>query len=187
MAEADASVACVVLTGAGGQFCHGLAPGREHAGGPYALDDLRRWTDALRTYPKPVLAAVEGVARGAGFELALACDLLIASQEARFMIDWQAPGDGLLVGPRGGPMHRLACHVTRARLLEWLWMQDGITPAELARHDFVCTICAAGQACATALDTTARLAERPADRLAAAKERANAIDDARQRAAMPVR
>jgi 2-(1,2-epoxy-1,2-dihydrophenyl)acetyl-CoA isomerase len=93
----DTSVRAVVLTGAGRGFCSGAdLKGRQrgkpndtptdanHAG----ADGLRRTYNplvlAIRTIEKPFLAAVNGVAAGAGCNLALACDIVLASDEARF-------------------------------------------------------------------------------------------------------
>ena len=92
-------VRAVLLTGTNGAFCAG-ADVREFAaqlesGGPEALSDhLRELADALhrdvviaiRKLDKPVVAAVNGVAAGAGFSLALACDLRVASSDARFLL-----------------------------------------------------------------------------------------------------
>lgn len=94
--EADPAVRAVLLKGAGGHFCSGgdLAPegpGDAHPGGSAAsvtLDIMNRvYGRALRRlhhFPKPVLAQVEGVAAGAGANLAFACDLVYATPDARF-------------------------------------------------------------------------------------------------------
>lgn len=92
--ERDAVVRCVVITGAGRAFCAGqdLASLRHLYEGdaPPAFGDLLRQRYnplilKLRTLEKPIIAAVNGVAAGAGCSLALACDLRIASETARFI------------------------------------------------------------------------------------------------------
>ena len=93
VAEADPEVRCVVLQGAGGHFCaggnvQGLVERR--AAGEAAqrrmLDHLHHWIETMASYPKPIVAAVEGAAAGAGFSLALACDLVVAASDARFVM-----------------------------------------------------------------------------------------------------
>jgi enoyl-CoA hydratase len=74
----------VVLTGAGGHFCAGADLGGVEDGGFRAA--LRSLLDALVSVPVPVMAAVSGAALGAGTQLAAACDLRVASADARFGI-----------------------------------------------------------------------------------------------------
>ena len=90
---ADGEVAVVVLTGAGRGFCTGgdvknMAEGSSQLGIEEALQRLRGRMDIsrlLHEIPKPTIAMVNGPAAGAGFSLALACDLRIASESARFI------------------------------------------------------------------------------------------------------
>jgi 2-(1,2-epoxy-1,2-dihydrophenyl)acetyl-CoA isomerase len=88
----DPACRVVVLTGAGRAFCAGqdLADGVYVEGGPQP--DLGRVVEAyiplirlIRAVPKPVIAAVNGLAAGAGVSLALACDLVYAARSASFM------------------------------------------------------------------------------------------------------
>lgn len=83
-AERDAAVRCIVITGAGRGFCAGQDLG---ALGTGPISDIVRnnynvWVSKIRTMEKPVLAAVNGVAAGAGCSLALACDLVVMSDKA---------------------------------------------------------------------------------------------------------
>lgn len=85
-ARTDEGVRAVVITGAGGDFCAGadLGGAREDR---HPLNRMRWIGDiamALHDLPKPVIAKVEGVAVGAGWNLALGCDLVVASPSARF-------------------------------------------------------------------------------------------------------
>jgi 2-(1,2-epoxy-1,2-dihydrophenyl)acetyl-CoA isomerase len=80
---------CVVITGAGGAFCSGadLSAERDGAERPHQLRAMRHVNDvalALHHLPQPTIAKVTGVAAGAGANLALGCDLIVASEEARF-------------------------------------------------------------------------------------------------------
>jgi enoyl-CoA hydratase/carnithine racemase len=79
---------CVVLTGAGGEFCSGadLDPG-DAGERPHQLAAMRRINQtfqALHDLPQPTIAKVDGVAAGAGMNMALCCDLVVASDRARF-------------------------------------------------------------------------------------------------------
>jgi enoyl-CoA hydratase/carnithine racemase len=87
-AATDASVRVVVLTGAGGAFCSGadLSPGGRDAA-KHQLVRMRDVADvalALHRLPQPTIAKVDGVAAGAGCNMALGCDLVVASDTARF-------------------------------------------------------------------------------------------------------
>src|ERR687895_282714 len=104
----DAAVRCVVLTGAGRAFSAGedlgaLASSYERAEPP-ALDRIlsERYNPlvrALRNAPKPVVAALNGVAAGAGASVALACDVRIASDRAKLALPFARVG---LVPDSGG-------------------------------------------------------------------------------------
>lgn len=104
-AERDDTLTAVVLTGADGFFCSGgnlnrllenrVLP-RSHQAD--SIDNLHRWIDALRDCPKPVIAAVDGAAAGAGFSLALACDLIVAGASAKFVMAYVRVG----LTPDGG-------------------------------------------------------------------------------------
>lgn len=79
----------LVITGANGEFCSGADLGSDRSGtGPVARYEGMKVVDdaalALHRLSKPTLAAVDGVAVGAGMNLALGCDLVIASDRARF-------------------------------------------------------------------------------------------------------
>jgi 2-(1,2-epoxy-1,2-dihydrophenyl)acetyl-CoA isomerase len=77
----------VILTGAGGDFCSGADVSGLGGRSQGALDGMRHVGSvvlALHHIPKPTIAKVAGVAAGAGCNLALGCDLIVASEEARF-------------------------------------------------------------------------------------------------------
>ena len=83
----DPDVRCVVMTGAGDAFCSGADLG---GGGDrqvhqlQAMNMIHRTVQALYSIMVPVIAKVNGVAAGAGMNMALACDLIVASDQARF-------------------------------------------------------------------------------------------------------
>ena len=85
--SADPEVGTAIVTGAGRAFCAGLDLKELGAGGLGGPGDAVTEGDmirAMRGFPGPILGAVNGVAVTGGFELALACDFLVASTEARF-------------------------------------------------------------------------------------------------------
>lgn len=92
-AAQDDTVRCIVLTGAGKAFGSGQDVrvfATSHAEGPLTgtsvgLQKYHRIINAIRTMPKPVIAAVRGVAAGASCNVALACDMRIAAEDARFI------------------------------------------------------------------------------------------------------
>jgi 2-(1,2-epoxy-1,2-dihydrophenyl)acetyl-CoA isomerase len=87
----DAAVRAVVLTGADGYFCAGGdLKGMQSAGDAPPADwrarmhDTQRWIEDLITLDKPLIAAVDGAAYGAGFSMALAADFVLVTPRARF-------------------------------------------------------------------------------------------------------
>ena len=107
-AEGDPEVRAVVLTGAGPKAFVAGADIAEYAAGDHQAfvryqAESRRLFSWLDAFPKPVIGAVNGYALGGGFELALCCDLLVASGNARFGLP-----EGLLgLSPGGGGTQRL--------------------------------------------------------------------------------
>ncbi|MDI3419195.1 enoyl-CoA hydratase/isomerase family protein [Streptomyces luteolus] len=88
-AGTDPEVRAVVLTGAGGDFCAGadLSARAGESAPPHPLHRMRKINDIallLHELPKPTVAKVDGVAVGAGWNLALGCDLVVATPRARF-------------------------------------------------------------------------------------------------------
>jgi enoyl-CoA hydratase len=138
---AEPSVRVLVLTGAGRAFCAGLdlkelAAGGAPALGGAAADPVR----ALAGFAGPVIAAVNGAAVTGGFELALACDVVLASEEARFA-DTHArvgvlPGWGLsqrlprLVGPGRAKELSLTGNFLGARQAEAWGLVNRVLPAD---------------------------------------------------------
>lgn len=140
----DAAVRVVILTGADRAFCAGLDLGEL---GSQGSQPLRAFSDAdmmtaIRGFPGPVIGAVNGFAITGGFELALACDLLIASSEARFA-DTHArvgilPGWGLsqklprLIGiGRAKELAFTGNFVDAQQALAWGLVNRVVAPAEL--------------------------------------------------------
>src|SRR3569623_3853588 len=111
VAETNPEVRSVVITGEGSMFCAGgnlqrLQSNRQQAPQVQAqsIEGLHSWIEAVRTFPKPVIAAVEGAAAGAGFSLALACDFIVAAENAFFIMAYS----NIALSPDGGASWSLA-------------------------------------------------------------------------------
>ena len=100
-AAGDDDTRVVVLAGAGGAFSSGGDLTPDEPSGDDVVTTMRRFgrtAQALHDLPKPVIAAVDGVAVGAGMSLALGCDLVVASDRARFALMFVRNGLGLDLG-----------------------------------------------------------------------------------------
>ncbi|MEX8516916.1 MAG: oxepin-CoA hydrolase, alternative type [Leptothrix sp. (in: b-proteobacteria)] len=174
-AESNPEIRAVVLTGAAGHFCGGgnlgqLALVRGQPEQQAArVDALHAWVEAIRSHPKPVIAAVEGAAAGAGCSLALACDLLVASSAARFGLAYGKLG----FTSDGGATHHLAHGLPRAQALEWLWLAQTRSTAELDRLGLVNRVTEPGAALAEALLLAEQLGRMAPNALASAKQLLN--------------
>ena len=140
VADADPQLRCVVLRGDGSHFCSGGnlqgLQERRRAGPPAQvamLDHLNQFIEALRAFPKPVIAAVEGAAAGAGFSLALACDLIVAAEDARFILSYGRIG----LSPDGGATWHLAQSLPRALVQQWVWLGEPLSARQLHDHGLV--------------------------------------------------
>lgn len=176
-AESDDEIRCVVLRGDGSHFCAGGDLNRlrgtrlrDDGGGPAAqrgsIDQFHAFVEALRALPKPVIAAVEGFAAGGGFSLALACDLVVAADDARFVMSYGRIG----LSPDGGGSWHLARRLPRAIALQMIWLPDPVGAAQMAQWGLVNRVVPAGETLAEALRLAGRLAEMAPNALASAKE-----------------
>jgi 2-(1,2-epoxy-1,2-dihydrophenyl)acetyl-CoA isomerase len=176
-AAADSSVRCLVLTGAGRAFCAGqdladpaVAPNPTPGGAPTDVGNvIDRFYKPLalrvRAMPVPVIAAVNGVAAGAGASLALGCDLVIATRSASFIQAFAKIG---LVPDCGGTwlLPRL---VGRANALGLAMTGDKL-PAEQAQAMGLIWRCADDASFADEVaSTAARLAAMPVKGLVATR------------------
>src|SRR5260370_15980157 len=135
-AERDSSIGAIVITGADQFFCAGGNLNRlleNRAKDPsvqaQSIDLLGEWIAALQASSKPVIAAVEGAAAGAGFSLALACDLIVAADDAKFVMSYARVG----LTPDGGGSWFLARALPRPLAAEILLEGKPVAAARL--HD----------------------------------------------------
>ncbi len=158
--EADEGVRGVVFTGAGGRaFCTGMDL-KERAG--FSEDDLRaqraRIVDLIRRVhelPVPTLAAVDGLALGGGFELALACDLVVASETASFGLPEVKVG----IFPGGGATQTLTWLVGPARARDVILTGRRLSAAEAEAWGVVARVVPAGGAREAAIALAETIAE----------------------------
>lgn len=175
-ADSDAEIRSVVITGEGAHFCAGgnlqrLLSRREQPPEVQAqsVDGLNAWIEAIGTLSKPVIAAVEGAAAGAGFSLALACDLIVAADNSVFVMAYSNVG----LSPDGGGSWLLGRQLPRASAMELLMLGERIDAQRLQTLGVVNRICPPGHALARALDMADALNARAPNALASIKELLN--------------
>lgn len=173
VAERSDEVRTVVITGADGTFSAGgnlqrLSARRQESAEVQAqgVESLHNWIETIRTYPKPVIAAVEGAAAGAGFSLALACDLIVAARNATFVMAYSQVG----LSPDGGATWHLGRSLPRQLAAEILLCGERMEPARLHALGLVNRIAEPGQALADALALAQSLNERAPNALDSIKE-----------------
>lgn len=176
VAQADACVRSIVLRGDGAHFCAGdnlpRLKANRHADREVQGSTIERFHDfveALRVCSKPVIAAVEGTAAGGGFSLALACDLIVAAEDAEFIMSRGHIG----LSCDGGASWQLMQRLPRNLALQLLWLPEPISAQQLHAHGIVNWVSASGQAMTQALQVADRLAMCAPNAVASVKELVN--------------
>ena len=179
-AEADPAVRGWVRRGPGGPPCAGATPpglGRVRHETPEvqaaSTEHFHGWIEAIRTCPKPVVAAVEGFAAGGGCALVLACDLVVAAEDAKFILSYGRIG----LSPDGGASWHLAHALPRPLALRMLWLPESMEARQWLQWGLVSELTAPGHALAGALALAGRLAQMAPNALASAKELLTAAPD----------
>lgn len=173
VAESNADIRSVVITGAGSMFCAGsnlqrLLVSRQQPPAVQAQDTegLHNWIETIRTYPKPIIAAVEGAASGAGFALALACDFIVAARNAVFVMDYS----NVALSPDGGASWNLAHTLPRQIANEILMCGDRMGADRLHALGVVNRLAEHGSTLDDALALAEQLNERAPNALTSIKE-----------------
>jgi len=176
VAETNPEIRSVIITGEGANFCAGgnlqrLQGNRDKAPDVQAqsIEGLHSWIEAIRTFPKPVIAAVEGAAAGAGFSLVLMCDLVVAARDSIFVMAYSS----IALSPDGGGSWSLAQALPRQLASEMLLLGERIGAERLHALGVVNQVVDSGNALDQALQLAERLNARAPNAMASIKELLN--------------
>ncbi|MGZ5847280.1 MAG: oxepin-CoA hydrolase, alternative type [Ramlibacter sp.] len=176
IAGALSEVRSIVVTGEGSTFCAGGNLQRLQANRQLppqvqaqSIEGLHDWIETIRSFPKPVIAAVEGPAAGAGFSLALACDAIVAAANAVFVMAYS----NVALSPDGGATWSLARALPRQLATELLMGGERIAADRLYALGVVNRVVPQGTALAEALAFAEQLNEKAPNALASIKELLN--------------
>jgi 2-(1,2-epoxy-1,2-dihydrophenyl)acetyl-CoA isomerase len=170
----DDSIRAVYLSGAGKAFCSGqdLA----EVSGPAAIpiktilsEHYNPIVSRLRQIPKPVVCAVNGVAAGAGANIALACDVVVAHESASFLQAFSKIG----LIPDSGGTYTLPRLIGFQRASALMMLGEKVSAAEAERMGMVYRVYAAGEFAASSIALAETLAAMPTKGLAYTKEALN--------------
>ena len=180
-AAADAAISVVVLTGQGRSFTAGtdlnemaaLTPGadREPGGGPDGGSmnpgiPFASFIDALSTFPKPLVAAVNGAGVGLGLTLLLHCDLVLMSRQARLL----APFTTMGVAPEAASSYLLPRRMGAQRAAHAVLAAGWISAEEAVDAGLALRACDPDRLLPEALELAAGIAEKPLPSLIATKQ-----------------
>jgi 2-(1,2-epoxy-1,2-dihydrophenyl)acetyl-CoA isomerase len=164
-AARDSTVGCVILTGAGRAFCTGAdlreVSARYQAGDTELGEDLRRnyapLIRSIRACPKPVIAAINGTAAGAGLSLALACDLRLAAANAQLIVVFVRVG----LVPDAGSLFFLTRTFGFSKALEMALTGEAMPVEEAQRLGAIAAVVPSEQLISTAMERARQLADGP--------------------------
>jgi enoyl-CoA hydratase/carnithine racemase len=176
VAESSPEVRSVVITGEGAHFCAGgnlqrLLSNRQQPPDVQAqsIEGLHNWIETIRVFPKPVIAAVEGSCAGAGFSLALACDLIVAAHSSVFVMAYSSVG----LSPDGGGSWSLCRALPRATAMRLMLCGDRVDAQRLLAWGVISQVSDTGAALADALGLAERINARAPNAMASIKELGN--------------
>jgi 2-(1,2-epoxy-1,2-dihydrophenyl)acetyl-CoA isomerase len=174
-AAEDEDIRAVLLTGEGRAFCSGQdlteaidpeGPGLDRILSEHYNPIVRK----MRALPKPIVVAVNGVAAGAGANLALAGDVVVASENANFIQAFSKIG---LIPDTGGTL-TLPRLVGPAKASAWMMLGDKVSAAEAERSGMIYKVFPAESLEAEAQKLAEKLAESPTQAFALTKQALNA-------------
>lgn len=171
LGEVAGSARCMILTGAGRAFCSGASLVQPQGDaeafaeadfGQVLEDHINPLMTRLRDFPIPWISSVRGAAAGVGCSLALAADLVIASDTGYFLQAFSRIG----LVPDGGSTHLLARSVGRVRAMEMMLLGDRVPAAQALEWGLINRVVADDQLDREALELAERLATGPTRTLA---------------------
>src|SRR5215467_6381131 len=166
--DRDEEIRCMVITGAGEKaFAAGadIKEMSEKSAIEMLLGGSQTW-ERIRRVHKPLIAAIGGYALGGGCELAMHCDMIVASENARF----GQPEITLGIIPGAGGTQRLARTLGKYRAMEMVLTGAQVTAQEMAAHGLVNRVVPKGEHLNEAIKLAREVAERPPLAARAAKE-----------------
>ncbi|WP_234802365.1 enoyl-CoA hydratase [Mycolicibacterium fortuitum] len=170
----DARVRVVALRASGRAFCSGADIGARGSGDDHVpietLLQANRVVQAIVSHPRPVVAVVPGATAGVGVALALACDLVVASDKAFFLLAFTKIG----LMPDGGSTALVAACVGRARALKMALLADRMPASEALQCGLIGAVFPADELETEAAAIITRLRNGPAVALARTKRAVNA-------------
>ncbi|MFW5940745.1 MAG: enoyl-CoA hydratase-related protein [bacterium] len=168
----DASIGCLVLTGDERAFAAGADIKQMAEATPVDMlsNPFIDYWDRLRRISKPIVAAVSGYALGGGCELAMACDMIVASESAQF----GQPEINLGVIPGAGGTQRLTRAVGKALAMEMVLNDRRLSAEEAVRYGLANRVVPVEIYLEEALDFAAQIAARAPVAVRMAKEAVNA-------------
>jgi enoyl-CoA hydratase/carnithine racemase len=176
VAETNPDIRSVVITGEGANFSSGsdlqlLQDNRNQSAEVHAqvVEGLHNWLEAIRTFPKPVIAAVEGAVAGTGFALVLMCDMVVAARDSVFATAYSNLG----LSPDGGISWTMAHSMPRQLAAELLLLGDRVDAEHLLKWGLINRVCDSGHALSEALHLAERINDRAPNVMNSVKELLN--------------
>lgn len=181
LASADRDIVAVILAGEGGFFCSGgdlnsLKQRREmsEAARRDQIENLHDIIRGIKACPKPVIAAVEGGAAGAGMSIAMACDLIVAAKRARFTLAYVKAG----LVPDGGATYSLMQAIPRATVARLAMLGVPIEATRLFELGAISVLAEDEEVLGEARELAKRIGQGPAEAIATIKDLLNSAETA---------
>ena len=170
--DADSNIGCIILTGSEKAFAAGadITEMKDKTFTQVTQEDFLRDWDHITAIRKPIIAAVAGYALGGGCEFALACDFIIAAENAKFAL----PEVTLGIIPGGGGTQRMARVIGKAKTMEMILTGRMMDVAEAERLGLVARVVPLERLMDESLATAEKIAALSQPVIASAKRAVNA-------------